>query len=341
MALGAAGFVLLLGLNFRRDISRSSRDLIWEKVEMKTLHKSVSAPGVMEAATVALLKSVVEETVVKKFAEEGRAVKPGDQLIELSRSRTQLDYDQRRNSFLNAEADYKKAVRELGLQRRLFKDQAVSESQVEEAKRTLEKAKASRDISRKELKIAEQKLESTRVRSPIKGMVLKIYPLVGDGVAPGKDLVLVGDISRFVVRTRVDELDIKEVVAGQAVEVLADAYADQPMAGVVRSVAVQAEREAFAKVEVLIDITDSHGLRLKHNLSVRVNILTEEIPRALGVPVKAILRKDGDIGRIIVRNKLGLVRERKIKLGRPAGEAVEVLSGLKPGERVGVPRDIP
>lgn len=331
----AAGILLLFGLNLIRDLRSLLNQLAWEPISLQTLHVTVSSPGVMEAINVAELKSEVEEIVLKKHVQEGEDVKKGQLLFELSRTRTQLEYEQKKNAFRNAEGDYKKAVREEGVQERLFKDKAVSRSQWEDAIRARERAQASRDIALQEFELAREKLNSTHVRSPIDGVILKDHAEVGKQFSPGKEMILVGDISKFLVRTKVDELDIKQVKKGQPVEIWADAYPGQPMKGRVRQIAIQAEREAFAKIEVLIDITDARGLELRHNLSVRVHILTDKIPNAIGIPIKAIEKKQGQAAWVLVRSRWGFVRNKKVTLGRPAGDLIEVTSGLKEGGFVG------
>jgi len=173
----------------------------------------------------------------------------------------------------------------------------------------------------------------------LNGIVLKDFTKVGDRVAPDKKIISVGDTSEFIVIAKVDELDIRQVRLGQDVEVLVDAYPDQKIMGKVKSIATQADREAFAKFDVLIEIVDQGTIPLKHNLSGRVNILTEEIPDALGVPLKSILRKEGEDGWVLVKTRMKLVREKKILLGRPAGEEVEVIKGLRSGDLVGTRRN--
>jgi len=336
IVLWVIGSFLILGLNIRRDLYFVSKKYEWIPIETKTLHRSVTNTGVLEALQVSEIKSNVDEIVEKKYVQEGESVKKGQLLIELSRVQTQLEYEQSKNSYLNADVEYKKISRELEIQKKLLKNLAVSRSQVKETAQSKEKSKSTLDIAKRQLDIVRQKLESTSVRSPLNGVVLKDFTKLGDKIAPGKELVTVGDISRFIVRTKVDELDIQQVHPNQQVLITADAYPGKTMEGLVQKIATQAERETFAKIEVIIDITKPGDVALKHNLSVRVYILTEEIPNALGIPLKAVVQKKGDRAKVIMKKWLNLVQEADVTLGRVAGDEVEVLSGLKSGVRVGV-----
>ncbi len=328
--------IVLLALNFLRDVNTIEHKYDWETVRRGVVHRGIATNGVMEAARVAEIKSEVDEIVEKKLAQEGDAVREGQQLVLLTRSKTQLEYDQKRNALLNAEADVRKTTREVSVQKKLLKNMAVSRQQVEEAEQALNRARATLGICRQEFGMAQRKIDSTVVRSPMNGVVLKDFTKIGAAVSPGKEIITVGDISKFIVRAKVDELDIQQISIGQNVDIKADAFPDQTMRGKVASIATQAERETFAKIEVLINITDAGKLSLKHNLSVRINVLTEDIPDALSIPAKCILKKDGDTAWVIVRNGMRMVRRRRIRLGKPAGDRVQVLSGIGEGEAVGI-----
>jgi HlyD family secretion protein len=224
----------------------------------------------------------------------------------------------------------------LEVQKKLLKNLAVSRSQVEETAQAKEKAKSSLDIAEHQLQIVKEKLDSTSVRSPMEGIVLKDFTKMGDKISPGKEIITVGDVSRFIIRAKVDELDIQQIHQGQKVIITADAYPGQMMQGIVTTIATQAERDTFAKIEVVIDITDPAKVPLKHNLSVRAHIVTEDIPKAVGVPVKAVVRKKGDRGWIVVKSLFNMVREKEVCLGRVAGDEIEITSGLKSGAHVGI-----
>ncbi len=328
--------LLLMVVNLTRDVLKLQSRYEWETVEKRTLRRGVVTPGVMEAVRVAEIKSNVEETVERVMVKEGDRVLQTQPLMELSRSRTKLEFQQRENAHKAIITDYKKSVRELSIQRKLLKSMAVSRQQVEDAELAVEKAKAAVEISEQEYSLAKIKLDSTLVRSPINGVVLKDYTKIGMALSPGKDIMLVGDISKFIVRAKVDELDINSIRVGQRAEIQADAFQGVMMFGNVVSIASQAERETFAKVEVVIEIITADPSMLKHNLSVRVNILIEDIPDTLSVPIRSIAKKDGDTGWVIVRGHSQLVRSRRVKLGVVGGDRIQVLSGLSKGEKVGV-----
>src|SRR5689334_21739385 len=112
-----AGSTLLMGLNLHKNVQRALDRYDWKPVTRTTLHRSISTQGVIEAFHVATLISAVDENVERKMAEEGTTVKKNQTLLELSRTRTKLDYDQRRNAEISAENDSAKAIREVTIQK--------------------------------------------------------------------------------------------------------------------------------------------------------------------------------------------------------------------------------
>jgi len=69
------------------------------------------------------------------------------------------------------------------------------------------------------------------VRSPLTGVVDRVFAEPGEYVEPGQRIALMHDPSLVWVEANVRETDIRKLVLGQAVEVRVDAYPDVPFAG--------------------------------------------------------------------------------------------------------------
>ncbi len=81
----------------------------------------------------------------------------------------------------------------------------------------------------------DAKIEKTRMRSPINGIVLKRYKEPGETVSelPPTLVAIVGDVSQLRVRAEIDEADIAGVHVGQHVTVTADAFGQRRFSGTV------------------------------------------------------------------------------------------------------------
>ena len=128
------------------------------------------------------------------------------------------------------------------------------------AQANLEAANASVDEIRAQI-------EKTIIRSPLDGIVLKVFRRTGETVSnlPPTPIVTVGDTSRLRVRADVDEANVAQVAIGQTVSVTADAFRGKRFRGTVARIAAQLGRKNFRSdrpeerldtkvLEVLIDL---------------------------------------------------------------------------------------
>jgi membrane fusion protein (multidrug efflux system) len=130
------------------------------------------------------------------------------------------------------------------------------------------------------------------------------------------------------VVAEVNEEDIPRVALQQTVLFRTDAFPDRQLEGRVREITPMGD--VVAKT-YRIKIALPDDTPLKPGMSVEANIVTRERPDALLVPAGAL---QGDAVFVIDGNRL---RKREVKIGIRGTRAVEVLSGLKDGERVVAP----
>jgi HlyD family secretion protein len=123
---------------------------------------------------------------------------------------------------------------------------------------------------------------------------------VGDNVWPGLTVARLPDLSRMVVRARLDDVDDGRVVPGQRATCIVDAWPDAPLqghivsvSGVAYEVAQQSTRRYFV---VLVEIDDAPPGTLRPGLSVRVEVDTRTTDDALLVP-RAAISWDGTTAR--------------------------------------------
>ncbi len=74
-------------------------------------------------------------------------------------------------------------------------------------------------------------VEDHVIRSPVTGVVSKVFVEPGEYVQAGQRIVLVHDPGKIYVDANIRETDIRRVALGQEVRVEVDAYPDQPFSG--------------------------------------------------------------------------------------------------------------
>ena len=87
--------------------------------------------------------------------------------------------------------------------------------------------------ARARCKLAKVQLERTRLRSPLKGQVLKTNVEVGELAGPASPdaAIIVADTTRRHVRAFVEEMDAREVRVGMAARVTADGLRSRELRG--------------------------------------------------------------------------------------------------------------
>ena len=166
------------------------------------------------------------------------------------------------------------------------------------------------------------------VRAPTDGRVLLRSVEPGQIVQPGAALLSLALAGPTQLVAQVDERFLDQLQVGQPASVVADAFATQPFAARVRSIApaVDAQRGA---VEVKLAPEQAPPAFLREDMTLSVEVLTGERASALVLPLSA-LQSDGAV-RVLVD---GRVQARPVRLGLRTLDAAEVLEGLAEGEQV-------
>ena len=193
------------------------------------------------------------------------------------------------------------------------------------------------------LELAKQQLARCEVRAEVPGIVVykdvffgseQRKPQVGDQVWANQPLIILPDISRMVVETRVRETDIHKVEKNQKVAVRVEAYPDLRLTGAVARVGTLAQEEKDRRgakfFTVSVEVVESEP-RLRPGMTARVEIEVEERAKALFVPLEAVFERDG---RSVVYVEGRRPRPREVVLGPSSADFVVIEKGLSRGERV-------
>jgi HlyD family secretion protein len=216
---------------------------------------------------------------------------------------------------------------------------AVSEAKVSEAQAQVAQAKAASDQ-------AAESLAYATIRAPIRATVLSRDVEIGSPVSSilnlGANATLVmtlGDISKVFVRGKVDEADIGLVSLGQPARIRVETFRDRAFAGRVTQISpLGVEKDNVTSFEVKVSI-DNPGQELKANMTANAEIVLEEHPNAFLVPQAAVIydaSKHASVDLVSSGSRLG--RERvPVTVGVGNGTKIEVLKGLREGDRVVLP----
>ena len=274
----------------------------------------VYATGAVEPVRWAKVASLVRERIVDLCYCEGKSVKKGDVLAKLDDNEIRGQIQE-----LRAREDF--ARRELS---------RVVELSARGAATTQAYERASADMRQVQALISVQmeRLSDYTLTAPMDGVVLRRDGEIGEIAEVGQTLFRVGVPKPLQVVAEVNEEDIPRVQVGQQVLFRTDAFANRRLEGKVREITPMGDPVAKT-YRIRIALPDDTPLLI--GMSVEANIVTREKPDALLIPADAV---QGDSVFVVDGDR---ARRRAVEIGIRGTRMVEVLSGLKQGERVIAP----
>ncbi|MCZ6655094.1 MAG: efflux RND transporter periplasmic adaptor subunit [Planctomycetota bacterium] len=304
------------------------------KPEQKEVIRLVQAPGDVEAVLEVDISSEIVSKIEEMPIEEGDFVSKGDLVCRLNdeQLRALVESGLARVASLKAavslaEADHEKADRDLKRQIRWSENNVTSVQEMLDYQTAFKRASAVLEMRKQELteveaalKRANEDLKRTVITSPIDGVISRLNAKQGEVVItgtmnnPGTVIMSISDLSRMQVRTRIDEIDVPLVKAGQRANIYLQSDQDRPVPGRVLRVASKGVKPTGRDVvtfEAIIEVM-SQDQRIKPGMTANVEIEVAKHARAITVPVEAVVHR---LRKELADDILADFDRRQIKLG--------------------------
>jgi RND family efflux transporter MFP subunit len=182
---------------------------------------------------------------------------------------------------------------------------------------------------RAELEQARQQLSDTTLISPVDGAVSLRQAAVGEYLGAGTPVATLVRTHPLRLRLSVPEREAAGVRPGQDVKLTTEGDATVYTGRVVRLSPIVQEQNRTLMVEAEIP---NERTALKPGAFARAEIVTEGSLPVIRVPSASLVTFAGIEKVLVVRQ--GKIAEARVQTGRRAGESIEILSGIKPGEQV-------
>ncbi len=190
------------------------------------------------------------------------------------------------------------------------------------------------DISNDQIERLERAGEVTKALTlvaPFDGVVLEKMVVAGQSVMPGMKLYRLADLSIVWIEGEVFEQDLPYLKVGALARVELTAYSGRSFTGRVSFVyPVVDEQSRTVRVRVVLP---NSGGALKPGMYGTLYFEARLGDRVLSVPAEAVVMT-GERNLVFVVGAAGALEPRDVTLGARAGDRLEVLSGLKEGERI-------
>jgi len=223
-----------------------------------------------------------------------------------------------------------KVVSQSEYDQRLTQVQAARQ-QYQTAQNTAQQSFRSLEAARARVDLARKSAADTVVRAPFNGIVAERLVSTGDYVSRGMKVATVVRIDPVRVELTVPEQFLSQITTGQSVRLSVDAYPGEVFTASVRFVspALKADQRALT-VEAVAANADG---RLKPGLFATALLQQPAPAPALLVPTTSVETVAGT-SRVYVIAADNKVEERIVTVGEKVGDRVEIVTGVKAGERV-------
>ncbi|MBV9550776.1 MAG: HlyD family efflux transporter periplasmic adaptor subunit [Alphaproteobacteria bacterium] len=297
-------------------------------------------------------------TVKQVLAEDGAAVKKGQPLIVLSNpalelqvASQQLNFEQTRFKYqqdllniqhqldkLKADIERDKVLLEGGALAASIYRQEQQELEYYQALQTAtiashaaeEKVRATQltgDTSGGKVDITRAGVEALTIRAPMDGQLTALDAEIGQSKPVGAVLGQVNSADRFKLTAQVDEFYLGQVTVGQGARFTMD---DRQYRAKVAKVYPQVSNGTF-KADFYFDGPAPAGIHVGQAIDMKIELGGAR--QAVMLPNGPFYQDTGGNWIFVVTPDSSAAIRRNVKLGRRNPEYVEVVDGLKPGER--------
>jgi len=287
------------------------------EAKVQPVNETLSLVGSVAANEMVEIKSETDGAVEEILFTEGQPVKKGDLLIRLDESKFIAAVNEAEANFKLTETTYER-------NKQLHAEKLVSQQEYDQSAAQYQASKASLDLKKRLMKDA-------RIYAPFKGMMSSRQVSAGQVIARNTTLTWLIDLDPVKVELNVPERFVSQLQLGQKIEIIVAAYPGRTFGGEVFFIAPfveSATRTALVKARIA-----NPKAELKPGMFANLNLTLKLKEEAIVIPESSVMAS-GDRTIIYVLDKDDAAQIRPVKIGLRQAGVVEIVTGLKAGERV-------
>ncbi len=340
--LGIAAFVVK-----KSSGDNSSEGPASVKVAKGTIMEKALAVGTIEPENEVSIKSRVSGVVRKLYVDVGSYVHAGDPLLEVKPDPTPVELADAKRQLELAQVDFNNMKKERDRQALLHQRSLISDQDFDNTQKAYLESELRTKIAKEKLELMQSgavTIDNTKIESiiyaPIDGYVLTRTVEVGDPVTPltsyqeGTVLMKMANMSNLVFKGTVDEIDVGKLREGMPAEIRIGALPGDTIPGRLSKIWLQAEKKENASVfPIEIAISNIKKVTLRAGYSANADVIIQKKTDVLFVPERVVtFRNDSALVKLALADNKS--EDRAIKTGLSDAINIEVISGLKEGDKV-------
>lgn len=214
----------------------------------------------------------------------------------------------------------------------LLKEYELSKESDPAASLNVAQQAASKEMAQLSKKSVEEQLADARegVKADFDGVVSEVTAVVGQTAAEGLQLFTIHNTDKLKVTLSVTKYDVQKLAVGQKAEITINATTyDGSVSKISRIASINASGAAVVDVEVHIDNPDESIIL---GMEAKVSVQTAEESDILVIPSASVNYSSEGIFCYVLAD--GVIEKRDIETGISDDENIQVLSGIKEGDKV-------
>lgn len=289
--------------------------VVVEVVQQQEFAITIEALGTASANEAVLLTAKESSTVIDIGFDDGDRVAKGQLLLELN-NREELA------RLHELQVTLQEAKRQERRINNLARENVASIQLLDEQQARVKALQA-------QLEVAKAKLAELQIRAPFAGRLGIRQVSLGALVRPGDLITTLDDLTKMKVDFGIAENYLPSVRQGQIVEAISVAYPGEVFRGQISS--VDSRVDPVSRSIQIRAIIDNQQAKLRPGMLLQIN-LQKQMLNTIVIPEKALVPVQ-DRQYVYVLNN-DTVARREVQLGARKPGVVQILAGLKVGERI-------
>ncbi len=317
-----------------------------QTVNTGSIKNTLEYMGNIEAINKVMVFAPIPNRITTLKKDVNDYVEQGDLLAVIENKKIKQGLLQAEAALESAKAQYENMLTEWERIQKLYNENAVSKSQYDAVKAQKQGAESALKQAQAGLQTAREQYQDTFIKAPIPGVIASRNYDLGDQTSPQRPVFTLVNMDRVKVIINIIEKHVGIVKAGQPCLIQVESYPEETFKGhLVKVYPILNPMTRTIRAEINIFNTDN--LKLKPGMYATVNIITEVHNDVITIPKHAVIERtrmeylQGEISntQLKIDQYVFIVqddrtRQRKIEAGITTVDRVEVLSGLKAGEKL-------
>ncbi|MFS8159491.1 MAG: efflux RND transporter periplasmic adaptor subunit [Candidatus Roizmanbacteria bacterium] len=289
----------------------------------------IEANGVVKAAQEITLYADGAGKAIKVNASAGKTIMAGDIIVEYDKKDLELKMERAELNKYNAEKEYESQI--MSYEKLLSSNNNLNQDEIKK------KLKISTGLAEalQEIKEIEYSLSKAYSRAPISGRMADVKIVYGQTIRQGEELLKLFS-SSLTLECNVLESDLPQIRIGQEAEIYLISQTETKIQGRIVSINPLIDGNGMILIRISIPKTVSKTIYPGMHGNTVIKVPSK---KSLLVPKEALVIRGSrsvvfTIEQTDQSNKQGIAKWNYVTAGRNNGELIEILDGLKNGDKV-------